>query len=92
MRLLPILLTLTILACNPNPHQDNLLTIDLVKNIHNIKDIPLSSIADRIEYIPLKTEGGGLLGEIRGLFELNDTLIIYGYDFCKVYDKYGNYL
>jgi hypothetical protein len=67
-------------------------SIDLEKNLNNIKPIPLSDIGKELEYIPLETGSKSLLGRIRRI-EFSDHFIFIS-DFYKLlqFDRKGKFI
>ena len=69
-----------ITACGKNESENSssiqsLKTIDMVEAYDNREEVPLSSFAKSIEYIPLETSDNSLLGGYPSFYLSNDTII-----------------
>lgn len=85
-------IALIIFGCDSSIDNESLTVINLERSVGSYSKISLSSIAKTVEYIPLKTEGNTLIGQIREIFVSDDTIIVQGYDYCKTFDKKGRFL
>ncbi|MBN2813362.1 MAG: 6-bladed beta-propeller [Bacteroidales bacterium] len=85
-----IFILLIFKSCGLESGYNHLPKIDLDENIQNISTLNLSSIAKKIEYIPIETQSP--LGEIRGIMKYQNIIFVYGIDFCKTYDTNGVFI
>lgn len=83
-----------IFSCNPvEENSGRHKVINLPESLNHIGMIPLSEIAESIEYIPLETPNDGLVGRIRNIFYENHHIIIQdNTGVITIFDEQGRFV
>lgn len=79
-------------SCNNSTTSVSPYLIDLENGITNINSIPLSSIGNKLEYVPLETDTACLIETISNAFITDSLIFVSDYDKLLKFDKKGNFL
>lgn len=83
---------LLLASCNNSSTSVSPYLIDLEKGITNINSIPLSSIGNKLEYIPLETDTACLIQTITNVFLTDSLIFVSDYDRLLKFDIKGRFL
>jgi hypothetical protein len=83
---------LLLASCKSSTSSESPYLIDLETGITNISSVPLSSIGNKLEYIPLETDTACLIQTITNAFLTDSFIFVSDYDKLLKFDNRGNFL
>lgn len=83
---------LLLASCKNSTTSDSPYLIDLENGITNINSVLLSSIGNKLEYVPLETDTACLIQTISNAFLTDSFVFVSDYDRILKFDNKGNYL
>lgn len=79
-------------SCKSSTTSDSPYLIDLENGIANISSVPLSSIGNKLEYVPLETDTACLIQTITNAFFTDSLIFVSDYDKLLKFDNKGNFI
>ncbi len=83
---------LLLASCKSPATSDSPYLIDLENGITNINSVSLSSVGNKLEYIPLETDTACLIQTISNVFLTDSFIFVSDYDRILKFDSKGNFL
>lgn len=87
-----LVIGLLLASCNSSTTSVLPYRIDLENGISNINSIPLSTLGNKLEYIPLETDTACLIQTISNAFLTDSLIFVSDYDRLLKFDNKGKFL